>query len=278
MSLIHDDITKRPDDFDPSRYPSDERMISYYDEFAVALVNVAADYILKLRKRIPDLNRHTISDDEAFVCWAYYLSMLGLEANWSVVQLIRANAVHIAYGITRSLFEYLTKLEYYAQRKDQARVAYASIGERVLYHGNNYNNLSSEMIEEMRRHQRLWKSNEPTSSFKVLLNFTSALQTVAPENAKRLLTEFYETPSGFVHGSGHTMPDILGRSSMADSTYSPNKTQSDACLHFLCMLSVLRDEFPSVFRQDDSLDEYFAKYVELAGDHILWKDVVEGFD
>lgn len=253
-------------------------MISYLDEYAERLTSFAMEFVLRLKPHLPLLDRHEISDDEAFICWAYYLSYLGVEAQWAVLHLIRQNAVRIGYGVTRSLFEYLTKLEYYAEHRDDARIAYASIAERILFHGNNYGNLAPELIEEARRHQQRWKANEPASSFKALLNFSSALSTVAPEHAKRLMTEFYESPSGFVHGAGHSMPDVLQARFLADTTYDINKSVSDACLHLLCMLDRLRRAFPKVYADDMDFDACFAEYAALVGDHMLWKDELEGSD
>lgn len=249
---------------------------SYLDHYAERLVNFGAAYVTALRPDLPNIARHEISAADAFICWAYYLATLGVEATWSVLWLLRQNAVHIGFGVTRFLFEYLTKLEYYAEHRDEARLAFASIAARMVFHARNYGNLSNVMLEEMRMHRDLWKESEPASSFKTLLTFSSTLSTVAPQLAKRLMTECYEMQSGFIHGGGHTMTDILQAETMADSFYNPDKSLSDVCLNLLCILDVLRRSFPSIYGDDDYLDRWFAKYADLVGNNIYLKSEPEG--
>ena len=253
-------------------------VVSYYDKFGEALVNFGCEYVLALKPHLPDLSNNEISDEDAYLCWAYYLGMLGMEATWSVVNLARVNAVHMAFALTRALFEYLTKLEYYALHKDEARVAYASIPSRMVFHGNHYGNLSPELIDAMRVHQTSWSEREPKASFKSLFNFRRAIEGMYPRLATRLMTEFYEVPGDFLHAANTKLHDIIGREDLATTAYSPNKTVSDACLHFMCILATLRDQFPQIYAANIELDMAFSDYVELAGDHFLWKEEVEGFD
>jgi hypothetical protein len=250
-------------------------VISRYNAFADAFVQAATDFILKMRSRVPTQGKHHTTDDEAFACWAYYLSMLAVEALWGIQHLVRQNAVRVAFGLTRSSFEYLIRLEYYAAHKEKARVAFASIGERILFHGNNYGNLSPELVEELRHHQKRWRNSEPTSSFKELLRMTDASNAVLDSIAKRIMTEFYEVPSGFVHGAGATMMDVLLAERMADTVYDPNKTIGDACVHLFCMLHVLRTQFVDIYGDAVELDAWFTQFAELANQNLYLKDKLE---
>ena len=251
---------------------------SYYDQFGEAIANFGCGYVLKLKPHLPDLGRHEISEDEAFLCWAFYLGMLSMESMLAVVALTRVNAVHMAFALTRPLYEYLTKLEYYARHKSEAKRSYASIASRMLFHGNHYGNLAPEIIEAMRPHHEAWTDYEPQASFKSMFKFRQATEELYPQRATRLMTEFYEMPGDFLHAANTKLHDIIGRENLATTAYSPNKTVSDACIHFLCILSLLRDEFPEVYGDDPHLDSAVMDYVELAGDHCLWRTEPEGFD
>jgi hypothetical protein len=231
--------------------------------------------VLESRSLVPKLGVYDVSTADAFACWAYYLSMLSIEALWSILHLVRQNAVRMAYALTRSSFEYLIRLEYYAAHREKARIAFASIGERILYHGNNYGNLDPRLIEEMRVHQKRWKETEPEASFKTLLKMSEAGNSVLKERAKRIMTECYEIPSGFVHGSGATMMDVLRATAMADTRFDPDKSISDACMHLFCMLDILRREFPQVYGEAVELDGVFTQFAEIAKEKLLLDDELE---